>query len=264
LFPVYYINLASAPRRRTFLEDQLNALGLPFERIEAVTPADLSQGELARYCSAQSRHWLTPIELACAKSHVSTWSRLVSSGARHAVILEDDAVLSSYFASALDWIGSIESIPDLVQLLTALAPLRLEREPLASSGTLSLFRAFGVGGGGTAAYLISAAAAKKQMARSDLYARPIDHSLFQSRFKSAAPEFVQCLPAIAVQSDLLPGASAIESSTIKSHFGARMQANRQRLGFRVRDAIQHELVWGSRRIWLDMTGRGKRPIAFLP
>jgi hypothetical protein len=47
----YYINLANRPERRASMVARLAALGIESERVEALTPADVTNAQRARYCN---------------------------------------------------------------------------------------------------------------------------------------------------------------------------------------------------------------------
>src|SRR5690242_19024849 len=97
---IYYINMARRTDRRAFMEAQLAKLGLEATRIEAVTPETF----LASAVTA-SRGRLTPVALSCSLSHVKAAEALLASGDPCALILEDDAILSTRlpeFLAALD------------------------------------------------------------------------------------------------------------------------------------------------------------------
>ncbi len=99
MLPVFYINLARRTDRRVFMERQFAALGIGAERIEAITPDDLTAGQQAALAgSAWSQG---PADMACALSHRAAWTRVVRRGLPAAVILEDDVVLGRGFAACL-------------------------------------------------------------------------------------------------------------------------------------------------------------------
>ena len=58
----YYINLARRTDRRASMDAQLARLGIDAERIEAVTPADISVGDLHLYTGLHNADHVTPPE----------------------------------------------------------------------------------------------------------------------------------------------------------------------------------------------------------
>ena len=87
------INVASAATRIAFQDEQLTRLGLNYERIEAVTPDNLSP-------PSDDPNWTTwewpmrDIEKALYASHRSVWA-LIAAEDGPCLVLEDDALLSA-------------------------------------------------------------------------------------------------------------------------------------------------------------------------
>ena len=93
---IYVVNLARRPDRLAFMDGQLQALGLPYTRINAVD--GLGEADIG-YPPAPPR--LSKPEYACYLSHVACWQAILDSGDQHALILEDDVVLAKSFAEIL-------------------------------------------------------------------------------------------------------------------------------------------------------------------
>jgi len=110
---IFLINLPSAIERRKFQKSQLSKLGLEYEIIKAISVNDISE-------STYNKHyydWQRPLlktEVACYFSHRSAWNRVINSR-KPALILEDDARLSSCVPTILDNLVDIDNI-DLVNL----------------------------------------------------------------------------------------------------------------------------------------------------
>lgn len=97
--PVFYINLAARRDRRDFMERQFDQLGIAAQRIEAATPADLTDAQrLALPGSIWSQ---SPTDMACALSHRRAWSALLEASSPAGLILEDDVVLDATIAAYL-------------------------------------------------------------------------------------------------------------------------------------------------------------------
>jgi GR25 family glycosyltransferase involved in LPS biosynthesis len=267
LIPVFYINLASAPQRRKSIEDQLAALGLAGTRIEATTPADISPTELTRYCTPRSLHWIQPVELACNRSHMDAWSRLQASGAKAALVLEDDVILSSQLPKFLRALDAQREVPDLIQLQTALTPVRMEQHPLISLDDISLIRTYGFVGG-SSAYVISAPMAKRLGDKPLLFRNAIDRVLFDSLGLGRRIGFAHSSPALAVQAHVIASQREIEVSAIAPHYQARTSllppSAPQRLARRAAELWTENIVVGGQKVWLDLTGRRKRVVPFAP
>jgi len=86
------INIGHATDRMDFMASQLNALGLLFERIEAITPDSLAPDP----SDPVWHRWQRPLrmtEMALCASHMLAWRRIIALG-RPCLVLEDDAMLS--------------------------------------------------------------------------------------------------------------------------------------------------------------------------
>lgn len=102
MVPVFYINLASRPDRRAFMEEQFNRLGIPAERVEAMIPADMPEITRQRQAALPVERRLSPNEIACSLSHRKAWRLMLERGAPCALFMEDDGVLSRHLPAILD------------------------------------------------------------------------------------------------------------------------------------------------------------------
>jgi len=265
--PIYYINLASAPGRRAEMERQFAALGLVAERVEAVTPADISAEDIAAYCNPDRYRWLAPTELACSLSHIKVWREIVASGARHGVVFEDDAILSNMLPDFLSTLEQSSLEAGLIKVEVCPDRIRAEAEPRVVIGRIGLRRIFGFSGG-TAAYVISSAVIDRIIDRPELRDTPLDRALFDT-FERLSPGFLQLDPGLAIQADQLPELGGkLETSAIKTDLKRRFDARhvsplRHRLNT-VRRWSEQAIGAGLRKTYLDATGIKKRKVAFLP
>ncbi|MDG2452528.1 MAG: glycosyltransferase family 25 protein [Paracoccaceae bacterium] len=103
-WPIFVISLPDRLDRRAAITAQLTAHDLPFEIIDAIdgrsglTEAQKSAVDHA----AVQRHLGRPLsdtEIACAQSHQSVYQRVITLDLGGAVILEDDATLTTAFAT---------------------------------------------------------------------------------------------------------------------------------------------------------------------
>lgn len=116
---VFVISLEDAGLRRAPLLRQLSQLGLPCEHLQAIDGrAGLKQKFEAQVDRAAARRRvgrpLTDSELACGLSHLSVWRKIVNTGLKGAIILEDDAILTPFFPAFLAAEGYLAS--DFVQM----------------------------------------------------------------------------------------------------------------------------------------------------
>lgn len=194
---IYYINLASRPDRREFMESQLASLGLVGTRIEAATPADLSAEELARYCDSEQPKYLRPRELACTMSHERAWAAMLVNGDERALILEDDAELSSMLPGLLAELGEIEI--DILRLEATGRRLRLLPAIGRTRGGVDLhpFRSTPAGAAG---YIVNARAAKALLGHPSFRVLQTDLVLYNP-FEEPAKSLtrLQTLPGMVCQ-----------------------------------------------------------------
>ena len=156
------INLAGSTERLEFQRRQLTALGVGFQRVEAVTAAEASALRPEGYWQGWERP-LRPAERACLLSHVAAWERIAASG-RPALILEDDAVLSRRVPALL---AALEARPGLDHVALEIRGRKklLGRTAVRIDAGLGLVRLF-QDRTGSAAYVLWPAGARKLLARS--------------------------------------------------------------------------------------------------
>lgn len=94
--PVFVINLKRSAERRHHTTEQLNDLGVPFQIIEAIDGAELSDQEIQNNrdfniykCGMHSRYLLKE-EIGCTLSHLKIYRHMVDEKIELACILEDD------------------------------------------------------------------------------------------------------------------------------------------------------------------------------
>jgi len=110
IWPVFVINMAGNTTRMARAASELDRLGLPFTRFEAVNGRALAPSDLARVYDPvanrqRARHPMIGPEIGCYLSHLALWEQIAASDAPGGIILEDD------FAAA----------DDLAQVLAAIA-----------------------------------------------------------------------------------------------------------------------------------------------
>jgi glycosyl transferase family 25 len=102
---VLVINLNGHERRLASLGQQLDSMGIPYQRIAGVmgTQEDLKNPHLFNHRAYQSNHGKIPSpgELGCYLSHIRCMETLLNSAHTCGLILEDDAILGSNFMDAL-------------------------------------------------------------------------------------------------------------------------------------------------------------------
>ena len=105
---VLIINLAAATTRMMFQDAQMAALGLEWERMDAVTPETLPvPADDLRW-----QRWERPmkaIEIAVFASHCMAWKRIAAAEVPH-LIIEDDALLATETSAFLQQIEHEEGL----------------------------------------------------------------------------------------------------------------------------------------------------------
>lgn len=104
----FVINLPSDSARRAAISAQLEALNISFSVFSAVNGKQLGKEELERVYdrdrAIMESHDLTSGEVGCALSHLGVYRLMVEKEIPHALILEDDAMLS-------------DAVPEVIRLL---------------------------------------------------------------------------------------------------------------------------------------------------
>jgi glycosyl transferase family 25 len=202
---IYFINLSHRKDRRESIEGQLNALGFDATRVEAATPEDTSPADIARYCRPANPFGLSPKEMACVASHLRAWRQFLADGGSHALILEDDAVLSRRLPAFLDGFGK-RPLDGIVRLVDTRGPVRLSASLGEWSEGIELHNLLGRAIS-AAGYILDREAAALLLTRVDrLLRQPIDLSIFDPfnrirwgiALRQAAPALVTCLDVTAL------------------------------------------------------------------
>lgn len=111
MIPAHVINLARDTGRMGFQADQLERLGIPWQRHEAVTPAEVTPPAEDRYWQGWQRP-MRPAEQALLCSHMRVWEHIQESG-KPGLVLEDDALLSAQTPELLTQIEGLDGIEHL-------------------------------------------------------------------------------------------------------------------------------------------------------
>lgn len=203
----YCINLDRRPDRLEHMARQFERLGIAFERIAAVDGQEPQVAADAAHCGAGfTGRTMGAGAYACFQSHREFWRRLISSGDSHAMVLEDDLVITDGLAEYLDeaW---VPRDADLVKLETYESRIHVDAGPGLPAGQRRLFR-LRSRHPGTGCYVISARAAQSLLDKTDgVLNDPIDEYMFSD----ASPAFsrlvtYQMFPAPIIQGDRWKGA----------------------------------------------------------
>src|SRR5512147_1760848 len=103
--PIWVISLARAPERREFATAAFEAVGLPFEIVDAVDGIALTDEQRACYspwrASYEYGRGLGRGMFACSMSHMVAWQRMLREDLPDVVVFEDDTRPLDTFAQVL-------------------------------------------------------------------------------------------------------------------------------------------------------------------
>ena len=161
--PIFVISLARETERRETMQRELASWSLDFEFFEAIDGLTLAE---ASYGYRMQDEWwhimrgrqFSPGEIGCFLSHYALWRHLVETGARHAIVLEDDARLEAGFPAVVDDLMKVGGDWDIV-MLSPKRSYRVDREIAALAADRRLVR-FARRVAGAVGYLIRLEAAE--------------------------------------------------------------------------------------------------------
>lgn len=271
MIPIYFINLASRPERREFMERQFSSLGLQAKRVEGRTPADVDAAALQAYCNPAKMRWIMPPELACNLSHLAAWKMFLSDGAETAAFFEDDILISRSMPAFLEACrGPIEE--DVIRLETLgrirnrVRMLPAERQVLPGIG---LFRTL-IHDSGSSGYILTRRSADMLVQREEMMSELVDSVLF-SPFSPLGEKLVvrQAVPALCIQltwagKDVPEAPSGLEKSRSERRLERKGQRFTKQARARVNGWLTYDLRKARGRIReFLMKGVHYRPIPFL-
>ncbi|QQR39428.1 glycosyltransferase family 25 protein [Devosia rhizoryzae] len=258
---VYYINLADRPDRRRAMEDRFDALGIVATRVEAATPNDVDENMRALYCNTEAYRWQTPPEVACSLSHLRALKLFLNSREDYALILEDDAILSSRLPAFLKLYVASKPEIDLTHLETDHARLRLAPKAHLTIGGVGIFRAYNTLRG-AAGYIVSRKAAARILAGTEVLELMTDQALFNP-FERPSCELVvrQTDPALIIQEEFVDD-HATSSSDLGQFRVQRVKEDasnvKGRLWYNAVDLFRRDVWQPIIKAWHEYAGGAKR------
>ncbi|MFC0445772.1 glycosyltransferase family 25 protein [Pseudidiomarina halophila] len=176
---VLVINLERSPQRWHAMVEQLEASGLPYERVEAVAGDTLTAEQIAQvFDSKAARHnyhyQLSRGEIGCYLSHLKAWQTILNQQLDYAIVLEDDVVLDAKFRLLPKVIVQCDEAWDLIKIA---APFKQQKSYVLNQ--LDGFRSvrFKKPPMGACGHVVSAAGAAKLLAQRPPFFRPVDVDL---------------------------------------------------------------------------------------
>lgn len=176
----FVINLDRSPERMEGISKNLDALGIPFERVAAVDGSKLTEQEIAEhYCEALNKtlHYrpMKAGEVACYLSHRKVCQQILDSGLDYALVLEDDAELVPGSREFVEKAAASHQHWDIVKLYEG-PNAKKAIDALKVTEQFSLTVTAKVPSG-TVAQIISREGARKILAMSERFGRPIDQDI---------------------------------------------------------------------------------------
>ena len=236
---VLTIEPPGGPRRKSIAQ-QLEPAAFSWEFFEGVRRDDAGLQEL--YSPLRNlllaKRSVTPSELACYASHRAIWRRIVSSGERYALVLEDDARVVDHVALSSALAEVERGDFDLVKL-SDLRPKHIVKRVVAGQIELVSHKMLA---SGTVGYVLSADAAARLLQRRRVY-RAVDEDIghaweFGIDVWSVAPNPVDEAPLAratsAIQVERLQGGG----NPLRSLYGELLQARKRILTARYHSRLQ--------------------------
>lgn len=191
---ILLINLARRPDRLEFMRSQLDALGLRYERVDAIDGEGQDGGPITLA--------FTGAERACAMSHRSAWERFLATDESHCLFLEDDVILAPAVAAFLERFGGIPEDGDILRLETQLVRTRMAPPRASALEGFATHRVYSVHTG-CGAYILSRDFAARAVRDLTDFNAPLDYILFDPGWPDFyANTFHQFRPALCIQANL--------------------------------------------------------------
>ncbi len=176
---ILVISLPGSTERQAKVRMQLDQIGYPWQFLEAVRGAALTEPP-KEYNAAKVRRLLgfelTPNEIGCFLSHKKAWQRCVRANTP-ALVFEDDFALLPHFEETIAYLMAHRDAWQAVRLQGLFS---VRQDVISDQGRFRIVRNHGDVVGATA-YLIEPAIAKRLIEESrDLY-EPLDHFLEHER-----------------------------------------------------------------------------------
>lgn len=248
-WPVYVINMANNTNRMMHVTSQLNGLGIPFTRFEAVNGRALTPDQIDAIYDpvanlTRARHPMIGPELGCYMSHIKLWRTIADGPWNGGIILEDDFSCSSDFSDVLGALATDQSEWDLVKLFSARTNQKLKIEHLLCDGR-ELATPYKVPNT-TLGYVIRRNAAKRLANNSLPFSRPVDedHKHFWEqnlRVKMVTPPPLR-FSDLSTEVGTITAARRVQTAT---SFTQKLEQLRRTVRFRINYLVKlhwHRLV----------------------
>ena len=179
---IYLINLARSTKRLEYVRPNIEALNLPWQRIEAVDGKMLSEEKISSILDSKQYiiyqgSYPNRGTLGCSLSHIKAWQKFLGTNDSYAIIMEDDITFQPFkLKKVLQELASMPDVWDIVNLELSHngLPLRLRHLP---ENDLSIYLTEVTHAG---AYLLNRKAAHILLEKALPIKMPIDHYFTRS------------------------------------------------------------------------------------
>lgn len=207
MLPIYVINLDDDMKRLAAMRDQLDKLGLPWERISAVDGACLSTSIVLQENRRSRQRKLCAEEIGCLYSHIIAWRRIAEGQDGAGLVLEDDLLLAPDMAALVTDPAWLHSDDCIVRLETFARPVVLGSK-IATVYGRGLYPQRSIHYG-SAAYIITPERARAMLRAYRRYVDTVDDMMFRYPRENRVYQFS---PAPCIQHHILNHARRTEFS----------------------------------------------------
>jgi glycosyl transferase, family 25 len=247
------------------MEEQFAPLGLTATRIEAVPNDTIPAALVETYCDPSRRPYIPVRDLGLSLSHLEAMHQLLATDAAHALIFEDDVVLSSRLPGFLAAFEVAPPTLDLLRIETSLAGVRMKRVEQQIAG-LRLARPFSWEAG-AAGYIVSRSCARLLTSLPEM-----NYTLFDFVFQPYGVvghrlKLRQLNPALCIQTQAMHTNSIPNLGSDLSIGEPRWPRARSSLGELMRQTAviyRREIVHGGQQTFHQLLGAKKHVIPFAP
>lgn len=243
---VLVINLDHSVERLDVMRQQLDALGIPWQRVPALHGEKLSDAQRAQFDAQgyRRKHGKTVNlrELGCYLSHLEAMKALLRSPHEHAVVLEDDVVVGEHFRRVIAALIRHAPLWDMAKLSSIHSGSPKSIHPLTPEHDLCVMLSRCTG---ASAYVVNRKAAAIYLKHLLPMQLPYDHVFDRGwalgiKVRKVHPDVCTHSYAQGSTIDLAPQAGS-RTDSVKLPWYQRLPVYRYRLGNEVR-RLSHGLA----------------------